>query len=152
MVRVTVLQYRNEAFVFAVVPGFQSWALLSPALRGNGKNTRVSDRSVSCAGTPLVDTPLFAYPLYHTRLLSHPLQSKIPLLHPLFTTPPVTWPSLFALVSKRCSFRTNTPKLSHPLVSIPPSCGQAPVHGPDRRGFVRPTPPPKKKCTPGCTR
>ena len=54
---VTVLRYRSKAGIFAVIPGFQTCALPSPALRDDGKKTLVSNLYLSCVSTPLVITP-----------------------------------------------------------------------------------------------
>ena len=55
--------------------------------------------------------------------------SKMPLPHPLVITPPVIWPSLFALDSNRRPVITRSRYHN-------PSCG-APVHGAYHRGYAR---------------
>ena len=85
---VTVFRYGSKAGIFSVTPGFQTYALPSPALRDNGKKTLVSNLYLSCVSTPLVITP----PAILPRSVHSPQQSLIPLAHPLVGTPPVIWP------------------------------------------------------------
>ena len=108
--------------------GFQAWALLSPALRGNEKIHRFQTKSSHALAQPPVNTALVTPPCRHSRpvqsdrglstLLSNPRHR----LH--IPSPPAIWPSLFALVSKHRSvikhLRYHTPSLPHtPAAGLP---------------------------------
>ena len=54
---VTGFRHRSKAGIFAVIPGFQTCAVHSPALRDNGKKSLVSNLYLSCLSTLLVITP-----------------------------------------------------------------------------------------------
>ena len=45
---VTILRYRSKAAIFAVIPGFQTCALPSPALRDNGESSGFKPVPLMC--------------------------------------------------------------------------------------------------------